>query len=70
MSDQKYVYLAGPITGTDSQSDWRAQAIAQLADDISVLSPTRDTFDTTPDVPLTFEKLLHGKGVLRGQTWY
>ncbi len=62
----KYVYLAGPITGT-VQADvrpWRQYVSEKLQEDIVALSPMRDSVDTTDDFPLTIEKLRHGKGVV------
>jgi nucleoside 2-deoxyribosyltransferase len=63
-SYEKLVYLAGPISGTEEEqmSSWREQFKKQLKQDIFCLSPLRDTTDSTPDHPLTIEKLRHGHG--------
>ena len=61
----KYVYLAGPITGTTQEGkSWREYVSQRFAEDILPLSPTRDIADTTDDYPLTIEKMKHGKEVL------
>jgi nucleoside 2-deoxyribosyltransferase len=60
----KLVYLAGPISGvaTSEATSWRGQFKALLKPDIQCLSPVRDQIDSSPDYPLTMEKVRHGKG--------
>jgi nucleoside 2-deoxyribosyltransferase len=59
---EKLVYLAGPISGAaeERMSSWREQFKKHLKEDIFCLSPLRDAIDSTPDHPLTIEKLRHG----------
>ena len=60
----KLVYLAGPISGAiaSEATSWREEFGTLLKSDIRCLSPLRDQIDSTPDHPLTMEKISHGKG--------
>jgi nucleoside 2-deoxyribosyltransferase len=62
-SHNKLVYLAGPISGTTNSetTSWREEFGSLLKSDIRCLSPLRDQTDSTPDYPLTMEKIRHGK---------
>src|ERR1700676_4178011 len=64
LAHEKLVYLAGPISGATQKTkfSWRDQFKTHLKRDIRCLSPLRDHIDSTPDYPLTMEKLRHGHG--------
>ena len=59
----KLVYLSGPISGTTNSvaTSWREEFGSLLKSDIRCLSPLRDQTDSTPDYPLTMEKICHAK---------
>lgn len=70
LSDPRYVYLCGPITGRSPEEamNWRTYVIDKLSPRICVIDPTRDEPDgvrrSAESSELTVKRLMHGKAVV------
>ena len=70
LSDTRYVFLCGPITGQSPQEaiSWREYVTDRLRPRIGTINPTRDEPDgvrhSTESSELTVKRLMHGKAVV------